>query len=32
VLTQLEVGQCVIVTWDEAGDTRRARTIVIERR
>jgi hypothetical protein len=32
MLTQPEVGQCVTVTWDEAGDTRRARTIVTERR
>ena len=31
MLTQLEVGQRVTVTWDEAGETRRARTIVIER-
>ena len=32
LLQHLEVGQRVTVTWDEAGETRRARTIVIERR
>jgi hypothetical protein len=31
LLQHLEVGQRVTVTWDEAGETRRARTIVIER-
>jgi hypothetical protein len=32
LLQHLQVGQCVTVTWDEAGDTRRAQTVLIERR
>ena len=31
MLMQLKVGQRVTVIWDEAGDTRRAHTVVIAR-
>ena len=32
LLTGLMVGQRVTVAWDEAGEQRQARTVVIERR
>jgi len=31
LLTSLQVGQRVTVVWDEAGEQRQARTVVIER-